>query len=94
MSQQWFWAAAIVGVFAVMLLFTAVATRESTGGFVHRYFLCPYKRMKVHVVFLLDFFNRSKYRDVSSCSAFHDPKKVTCEKKCTALPEKDLGRPV
>lgn len=92
MSQQWLWATAIVGVFAVMLLFSAVATRESTGGFVHRTFWCPFRRLKARVVFLLDYFHRSEYKDVVSCSAFHDPDHVTCDKKCRAFSEVELLR--
>ena len=92
MSQQWFWALAILGIFAVMLLFAGVAASESTGGFVHRAFWCPFKRLKARVVFLFDYFHRSEYKDVISCSAFEDPKHVTCEKKCRTFPETELKR--
>jgi hypothetical protein len=42
----------------------------------------PFKKLFVVVAFLTDSFPRRRYRDVLCCSAFADPSRVSCDKRC------------
>jgi len=81
MVETWILPMMILLAVAVLLLTPLV---EAAGTFLRgAAFFCPFKRRDVSVEFVEQgTFGLGKRRDVRSCSAFPDPRRVTCGKRC------------
>lgn len=81
MVEAWVLPLAIMLAVAVLLLAPLV---EAAGTSIRgASFFCPFKKRDVSVELVEQgAFGLGKAVDVRSCSAFQDPRKVTCSKKC------------
>lgn len=84
MVEAWVLPLMIVLAVAVLLLAPLV---EAAGTLIRgATFLCPFRKRDVSVEFVEQgAFGLGKAVDVHSCSAFDDPQKVTCGKRCLEL---------
>jgi len=84
MLEAWILPVAIMLAVAVLLL----APLVEAGGTSIRCgsFFCPFKKRDVSVEFVEQgALGLGKAVDVHSCSAFQDPRKVACSKRCLEL---------
>jgi hypothetical protein len=77
--------AAFLAAFLVVVLIGLLTVRIATGPIVSKRFWCPLKRQSVEVDFVADPAQPERYQDVLFCSAFEDPSRVTCDKRCLHL---------
>jgi hypothetical protein len=69
-----------------ILILSAIGLLSSRGAprIVTKVFPCPFKRRRVRAEFLIAP-GAAHPSSVTSCSAFRDPKNVTCAKRCLEL---------
>ncbi|MFN3477471.1 MAG: hypothetical protein ACK4Z6_07995 [Candidatus Methylomirabilales bacterium] len=90
MVETWLVGSGILLVFALLLLIPIFEAGERT--IVGKAFWCPFKKIDVVAELIrTSVFGESRYVDVKSCSAFADPSRVTCRKRCLEILHTVLG---
>lgn len=90
MVEAWLLGIGILLVLASFLLIPIFEAGERAT--VGRVFWCPFKKIDVVAELIrTSVFGESRYVDVKSCSAFADPSKVACKKRCLEALNTVLG---
>jgi hypothetical protein len=83
----WIWPLVIVAMVGVVAFFVTAELAESTRGRVERKLACPGDGGEATVLFLADFFEPARFRDVIGCTRFPEGQQPTCARACLQLPE-------
>ena len=80
----------VVGAMGLLFLVAGIVPAKTSQ--VRETFRCPVTRRIVTADFLLEERANCPFQ-VSSCTAFRDPKRITCDKACRIFAQADWGPP-